>query len=211
MAIASKDDIPSYTQACDALNTDTLIVKPAACGSSVGVFKVNNPKDFIEKTQEAFLYSTRILIERAITGSEIECAILGHNAPVASGVGEIVVHTPDRMYSYAAKYNDPAGKQATVHVQAQNLAEPTQEAVRAMAVKAFKILGCSGLARVDFFATEKDLFINEINTIPGFTEISLYPQLWEQAGLSAQALISQLLKCATERFEEKQRIRTTLN
>jgi len=199
--VSSCDKIPDYATACAALETETLVIKPACSGSSVGVSKISCEQDYWEKVHEAFWYSQRILVEQAITGSEVECAILGNRDAIASGVGEIIPYTPDRMYSYKAKYHDPEHGQAKVCVQAESIDKNTQECIRTMALQAFHALTCSGLARVDFFVVEQNIFINEINALPGFTAISLYPQLWKQAGIAPKELIAQLIACAVERFE----------
>jgi D-alanine-D-alanine ligase len=150
-----------------------------------------------------------MLIEPAVTGSEVEWAILGNASAVASGVGEIVVYAADKMYSYQAKYQDPHQTQARVLVQAKSIDAETQERIRTMALRAFHALTCSGLARVDFFVTEKDIFINEINTMPGFTAISLYPKLWDCAGVPAKELISRLIEYANERFHQQAELEYT--
>ena len=201
LALSRSDTIPTYAAACHDLQSHVLVIKPATSGSSVGISKVDQEKDYDAMVKQAFMYANRIVIERAMTGAEVECAILGNGCAVASGVGEIVVHNADKMYSYEAKYLDPQEKQANVHVTAVTIDAATQERVRAMALRAFHAMTCSGLARVDFFVTSEGIFINELNTMPGFTAISLYPQLWQKEGLSPKALIERLLYYAQERFD----------
>jgi D-alanine-D-alanine ligase len=207
--VSSMEKLPTYALACQMLKSPILVIKPACSGSSIGVSKVSCEKDYIEKSQEAFAYSSSMLIEPAVTGSEVECAILGNASAVASGVGEIVVYAADKMYSYQAKYQDPHQTQARVLVQAKSIDAETQERIRTMALRAFHALTCSGLARVDFFVTEKDIFINEINTMPGFTAISLYPKLWDCAGIPAKELISRLIEYANERFHQQAELEYT--
>jgi D-alanine-D-alanine ligase len=202
IALSRWDTIPTHEQACRDLNSDILVIKPATSGSSVGISKIQNELDYEEKIHTAFLYSNRILIESAITGAEVECAILGNACAMASGVGEIVIHNADKMYSYAAKYHDPQENQARIQVTAVSIDGETQERVRVMALRAFHVMTCSGLARIDFFVTPDSIFINEINTMPGFTAISLYPQLWQKNGISPKTLIARLLHCAQERFDQ---------
>ncbi len=202
MVVSRSDAIPTYEQACHDLKSHVLVIKPATSGSSVGITKIHHEKDYDTAVKQALMYGNRILIESAITGAEVECAILGNACAVASGVGEIVVHNADKMYSYDAKYHDPQEKQAHVHVTAITIDAETQERVRTMALRAFHAMTCSGLARIDFFVTTDGIFINEINTMPGFTAISLYPQLWQHQGISTKALMARLLDCAQERFNQ---------
>lgn len=200
--VSCPEKLPSYTLACETLKSQDLVIKPACCGSSVGVSKVSCEEDYWKKSALAFSCDQRILIEVAITGAEVECAVLGNGKAKVSGVGEIMVHNPDKMYSYEAKYQDPHQRQATVHLQAQSLRQEIQEGLRSMALEVFHALSCSGLARLDFFVTgEGEIFVNEVNTIPGFTAISLYPQLWQAAGVSPAELIAELISCAQERFD----------
>lgn len=176
-----------------------LFVKPANQGSSVGVSKAQDLQELKTAIEEAFKYDTKVLIEEFIQGREIECAVLGNLNPVASIVGEIIP-THD-FYSYEAKYIDANGAIADIPAKIDS---ETHEKVKEIAVKAFRVLCCSGLSRVDFFL-KKDgsLLINEINTLPGFTKISMYPQLWQQSGMTYPDLISTLIELALERHEIK--------
>lgn len=172
-----------------------FFMKPCNSGSSVGVSKINTETEYFKGVKEAFLYDTKILIEEFIDGREIECAILGNTNPQSSVLGEI---TPTQdFYSYNAKYNDSSSK---LQIPAKIGKELTQK-MRDLAVKAFQVLCCEGMSRVDFFLVGEDVYINEINTIPGFTGISMYPKLWEYSGLSQTQLIDKLISLAIESFE----------
>jgi D-alanine-D-alanine ligase len=174
-----------------------MFIKPANAGSSVGVTKVNNEAEFQAAIAKAFTIDTKVLVEEAIVGRELEMSVLGNDKPVASVAGEIILNTD--FYSYDAKYINSAEVKIPAELEAETLTK-----MQAMAIKAFKALSCEGMARVDFFFTEAgELLINEINTIPGFTNISMYPKLWEASGLSYSALIDRLIELAIERHERK--------
>jgi D-alanine-D-alanine ligase len=173
----------------------TLFIKPANTGSSVGITKVVNSDQFAHALMEAFRFDEKVLVEEAIHGRELECGVIGNEEPEASVVGEVVVRT--EFYSYNAKYVDENG--ANLEIPA---ALPTEisERIRQVAVDAFKVLGCAGMARVDFFLTDDErLLVNEINTIPGFTNISMFPLLWEASGLSYPELVDRLITLALQR------------
>ncbi|NLL68355.1 MAG: D-alanine--D-alanine ligase [Clostridiaceae bacterium] len=175
-------------------------VKPANAGSSVGVSKVRSPEELEQALKDASKYDTKILIEEFIKGKEIECAVLGNENPIASVVGEIV--PSNEFYDYNAKYID--GKSDTIIP--ADIDSDIAEQVRDYAVRAFKALGCSGLSRVDFFATETgQVILNEINTMPGFTSISMYSKLWEASGISYSDLITRLIDLAFERYGQTSR------
>lgn len=182
-----------------------LFIKPANLGSSVGVSKVKTKEDFDAAIQHAFEYDTKILIEEFVDAREVECAVLGNQNPIASGVGEII--PTHEFYSYEAKYIDEKG--AALEIPAK-IPDEVKERVRELAVKTFKALSCEGLGRVDCFL-QKDgtLFVNEINTMPGFTKISMYPKLWEAAGISYPELIDRLIGLAIERFQREQKLKTS--
>jgi D-alanine-D-alanine ligase len=182
-----------------------FFVKPANLGSSVGISKVKHKNDFDEAIEQAFEYDTKTLIEEFVDGREIECAVLGNQNPIASGVGEII---PNReFYSYEAKYIDERG--AALEVPAK-LPEEVEKRVRNLAIKTFKTLCCEGLARVDFFLKRNgSIVVNELNTMPGFTKISMYPRLWEAAGVSYSDLIDQLIGLAIERFQRERKLKTS--
>lgn len=179
-----------------------LFVKPANAGSSVGVSKVTDKDEFKTALSTAFRFDNKILIEEAIIGKEIECGVLGNEDARASVVGEIVA-TKD-FYSYDAKYISSTG--ATLQIPAQ-IDSHIAESIRKCAVKAFKTICCEGMARVDFFLTKDNRFVlNEINTLPGFTEISMYPKLWEHTGVSYTDLITELISLALKKNERDKKL-----
>ncbi len=183
--------------------TYPCFVKPSNAGSSVGVNKAGNRDELINAINIAAKNDIRILVEEFIDGREIECAVLGNDNPIASTVGEVVPCKD--FYDYEAKYQ--AGDSSKVMIPAENLDIETVEKIREYAVRAFKCLDCAGLSRVDFFVhkTTGQIFINEINTLPGFTKISMYPKLWDKSGISYSELIDKLIKLAFERFDDCQR------
>jgi len=176
-------------------------VKPSNAGSSVGVSKAHNREKLIEALELAANYDRRVLVEEFIDGREIECAVLGNDEPIASTVGEVI--PGNEFYDYNAKYLD---NNSIIEIPAV-LPEETIEIIRDYAVRAFKCLDCAGFARVDFFVHKKTgkVFINEINTIPGFTNISMYPKLWEKSGVPYGELISRLIELAIERYEDNRK------
>jgi D-alanine-D-alanine ligase len=182
-----------------------FFVKPANLGSSVGVNKVKDKQTFDVAIAEAFEYDTKILIEEFIDGRELECAVLGNQEPQASGIGEVI--PTQEFYSYSAKYIDQNG--AVLEIPAK-IPEEVSEKVRELAIKTFKVLSCEGLGRVDVFL-KKDgtILVNEINTIPGFTKISMYPQLWAVSGVSYPELITRLIELAIERFKGEQKLKSS--
>ena len=173
-------------------------IKPANMGSSVGISKAETRDELKRGIEEAFAFDRKIVVEKAVNCREIECAVLGNDEPQASVLGEIL---PSKtFYDYEAKYLD--GNQSGLVIPADLSGETTQ-AIRDYAVRAYQALDCSGLARVDFFV-EKDtgeIFINEINTMPGFTNISMYPKLWGESGIAYPDLIDRLIDLAFERQE----------
>lgn len=182
-----------------------FFVKPANLGSSVGVNKVKDRQTFDVAIAEAFEYDTKILIEEFIDGRELECAVLGNQEPQASGIGEVI--PTQEFYSYSAKYIDQNG--AVLEIPSE-IPEEVSEKIRELAIKTFKVLSCEGLGRVDVFL-KKDgtVLVNEINTIPGFTKISMYPQLWAVAGVSYPELITRLIELAIERFKREQKLKSS--
>lgn len=184
-----------------------MFVKPANMGSSVGVSKVRNEKEFNEAVTEAFLHDNKIVTEKEIKGREIECAVLGNDKPIASIPGEVIVKNKDDFYSYDAKYIDENG--AVIKIPAK-LPKNIVKKVQATAVKTFKTLSCEGLGRVDMFVTKSGkVLVNEINTIPGFTSISMYPKLWEASGISYPKLINTLIELAIDRFKKEAKLKTS--
>ena len=184
-----------------------LFVKPANQGSSVVVSKVSDAAGFQRALALAFAYDHKVLVESAIDGREIECAVLGNEDAQASVCGEIVVH--DEFYSYDTKYirEDGADVVAPADLDAQ-----TDARIRAVALQAYQVLECAGLARVDVFLTAAgEIVINEVNTLPGFTRISMYPKLWQASGLSYRDLISHLIDLALARHREDAALRSSMD
>lgn len=205
VSVNKNESTPSFASMKRKFGTP-LFVKPARAGSSVGVHKISTQKDFSQALDDAFLYDTKILIEKMIKGRELECAVLGNENPRASIVGE-VTPTGHDFYSYASKYVDQDG--ALLEIPAQ-LTKQQQTKIQKIAREAFKALTCEGMARVDVFMTPTGkVYINEINTIPGFTKISMYPKLWEHTGLSYSKLLDTLITLACERHSRKEKLKHT--
>jgi len=184
-----EDNTPTYDELLNRLGGDALFVKPANLGSSVGVSKVTGQASLSEALQEAHQYDRKVLIERAIKGRELECAVLGNEHPEASVVGEIM--PGDEFYSYDEKYAENSKTKTSAQAQ---LPEETSAKIRTIALAAYKVLECRGLARVDFFLAEDGtVYLNEVNTLPGFTSISMYPQLWKASGLDYSSLLDRLV------------------
>jgi D-alanine-D-alanine ligase len=182
-----------------------LFIKPANLGSSVGISKVTQPPQFGVAVKEAFRYDNKIIIEECIRGREIECSVLGNERPIASLPGEIIVG--HEFYSYDAKYIDDKG--ARLEIPAK-LPKVVVKRVRAMALQAYKTLCCEGMARVDFFVQANGrVLVNEINTIPGFTAISMYPKMWAASGISYPKLIDRLIQLALQRHRSEMRLKTS--
>ncbi|MBL7670055.1 MAG: D-alanine--D-alanine ligase [Bdellovibrionaceae bacterium] len=182
-------------------------VKPANAGSSVGVHKVKSLEGALAQYHDAFAFDVKVLVEQAIMARELEVSVLGNWEPRASVVGEVI--PSHEFYSYEAKYIDENGAQ--LKIPAENLTDAQKTKIQEMAVQAFKVLECRGLARVDFFLDRRtnEIYLNEINTIPGFTNISMYPKLWEASGLSYSNLLEELIRLALERHQEKNSLKTT--
>ena len=180
------DKVVTYIQ--KQLQRFPLFVKPCASGSSVGVSKVHSEDDLIYAIQIAGKYDNKILVEEAITGQEIEVAVLGNYQPITSLPGEIIAG--NEFYDYNAKYENINSKTLIP----ANLSEMEIKVIREAAAQIYKALDCKGLSRVDFFLTEdKEIVFNEINTLPGFTSISMYPKLWEATGIGYSDLLDQIL------------------
>jgi D-alanine-D-alanine ligase len=182
-------------------------VKPANLGSSVGVTKARNRDELLKAVTFAFQYDRKVIIEEFIDAREIEVAVLGNEEPQASVPGEIV--SSNEFYDYKAKYID--GKSAMV-IPAEIPAD-VAEGLREMAIRAFQAIDGSGLSRIDFFLRRTDLqiYINEINTMPGFTPFSMYPQLWKESGKPYSELLDNLIQLAIQRHEDKQSIQYTFD
>lgn len=199
-----KQDLPTYECITEKLGTP-FFVKPANAGSSIGVSKVRTEEEYTKAIHEAFLYDTKIILEEMIHGREIECAVLGNDDPIASVPGEVILHRD--FYSYETKYIDADG--ATIEIPAK-LSDKEVTNIQALAKKTFQVLSCEGLGRVDVFLKENgDILVNEINTMPGFTKVSMYPKLFEASGIPYQELISRLIGLALERFEKEKNLKTS--
>jgi D-alanine-D-alanine ligase len=178
-----------------------LFVKPANLGSSVGISKCRSRSDLVEGLIDAARYDRRLLVERGINARELEVSVLGNEHPQVSGVGEII---PSReFYSYEAKYIDGNSQLLIPAPVPAEVASRVQE----LALRAYRVVDCASMARVDFFLEKSsgDLFLSEINTIPGFTQISMYPKLWEASGLPYPELLDRLIELALERKADKDR------
>jgi D-alanine-D-alanine ligase len=171
----------------------------------VGISKVKNRRQFDAAIRHAFRYDHKILVEESIRGREIECSVLGNDDPIASVPGEIIPR--HEFYSYEAKYLDEKG--AAFKIPA-DLPRSIARKVQATAVRAFRALCCEGLARVDFFLSDdREVIVNEINTIPGFTNISMYPKMWEASGISFTELVDRLIQLALERHRKEKKLKTS--
>lgn len=175
-------------------------VKPVNAGSSVGITKVKDENELCKSINVALIYDRKVIIEEYVDGREIECAVLGNDNPVASVTGEVV--PCNEFYDYDAKYK--SGDESKIIIPA-NLPFNISEKIREYAIRAFKALDLSGMTRVDFFIRRADneVLINEVNTIPGFTRISMYPKLWEATGLDYSCLLDRLIDLAVEKYKEK--------
>lgn len=180
-----------------------FFLKPANMGSSVGVHKISGPEKFTEALRDAFQYDTKVMVEEFIEGREIECSVLGNHDCVASVPGEVLPQ--HEFYSYEAKYLDANG--ARVEIPAK-LTDAQVAEVKAMALKTYQTFGCEGLTRVDFFLKpDGRLLVNEINTIPGFTKISMYPKMMAATGIGYSELIDRLIQLAIERNKEERALK----
>jgi D-alanine-D-alanine ligase len=180
-----------------------LFVKPCNLGSSVGISKVESPEEWDAALKMAFRYDTKVIVEEFIKGREIECSVLGEQPPRAALPGEVEVHDAP-FYDYDTKYVNE--EHAILHVPAKLEPETIRE-IQHMAVRVFEVVECAGLARVDFFLREDGkVLVSEINTLPGFTRISMYPKLWDASGLPYGALLTRLIELALERFQLESRI-----
>ncbi|MEO5794711.1 MAG: D-alanine--D-alanine ligase [Rhodoferax sp.] len=183
-----------------------LFIKPANMGLSVGVSKVRSEDEFKCALALALEFDHKVLVEQAITGREIECAVLGNDDPQASLCGEIVLR--DDFYSYDTKYIADQG--AAVVVPA-DIDDAASQEVRRVALEAFRVLDCAGMARVDVFLTpEGKVLVNEVNTLPGFTSISMYPKLWQASGMTYTGLITRLIELAQERYARDRGLKTSI-
>jgi D-alanine-D-alanine ligase len=188
-----------------ALVTYPCWVKPARLGSSVGIARVDSPGELEAAIEAAAAHDPRVIVEATAPGIEVECSVLGPtDAPQASQPGEILLAAgEDGWYDYEAKYT-PGGMELVVPAR---ISEGVRERVRELAVTAFRLAGCSGLARADFFVAGDDVLVNELNTMPGFTPTSVYAKLWEHSGVPYAELCDRLVRIAVERFERERAYR----
>jgi D-alanine-D-alanine ligase len=205
VAIKSDERLPAFDVVEAALG-NPVFIKPANMGSSVGISKVTCDTEYAAAVKNAFLYDTKIVLEEFIPGREIECAVLGNKEPMASVPGEII--PSHDFYSYDAKYIDEKG--AVLEIPAR-IDPQTTKRVQELAIQVFQTLCCEGLSRVDFFLKKNgEIIVNEINTIPGFTKVSMYPKMWEASGIPYTELITRLIDLAISRFENEQKLKTSV-
>ena len=194
----------TFSRMADELGVP-FFIKPANAGSSVGISKVSSLEECRLGMDEAFRFDNKILVEENVIGREIECAVIGNEHPIASVVGEII--TRHAFYSYEAKYLDEAG---TTLIIPADIPAALSDHIRDLSIKVYQTLCCEGMARVDMFLKENDdVLVNEINTIPGFTEQSMFPVLWDYSGLPLPTLIDRLIALALERHERDNRLQKT--
>jgi len=193
-----------FSEVVDELGVP-FFVKPANAGSSVGISRVASEADFQPALDAAFNHDNKILIEENVVGREIECAVIGNEKPMASITGEIT--TEDTFYSYDAKYLNETGTTLTIPA---DIPGATSDYIRNLSIKVYQALCCEGFARIDFFLKEDgEVLVNEINTIPGFTERSMFPVLWEHTGLSQPDLVDRLVQLAIARHERDKNLKTS--
>ena len=181
-----------------------MFTKPANAGSSVGIRKVTHRAALEDAVAFAFQFDTKVIVEAAVHGREIELSVLGGTPASVSVAGEIVVEHPDGFYSYDAKYIDEHG--ARLNLPAQ-LSTDEQARAQTLALHAFDVLECEGMARIDLFLSEGTFLVNEINTLPGFTAISMYPKLWALSGISPSELVTRLIELALRRHRDRAQLR----
>lgn len=184
-----------------------MFAKPSNMGSSVGVAKIHSPEEFVSAVSQAARYDRRVVIEQGVDAREFEVAVLGNDAPEVSVVGEIV--PGNEFYDYRAKYVDDNSELIIPAKVPEHISQKVQD----YALRAFRAIDASGMARVDFFVARdlSEVWVNEINTIPGFTRISMYPKLWEASGLSYSQLLDRLIELAIERHADRRRNKQALD
>lgn len=193
----------SYEKAVELLGRP-FFIKPSSSGSSVGISKVHAKEEFEESLQKAFQYDRKVLIEQAIVGREIECGVIGNDYPIVSLPGEIFHR--DAFYSYEAKYMDMEGTRFEIPAA---LTPEQLSKIQITSLEAYRVLDCEGMARIDLFLTpHNEVLVNEINTIPGFTNSSPFPRLWEASGIPYSELIDRLIQLAIDRYEKEKPLKT---
>ena len=200
MAEDVADDVEAVVREVEEALPYNLFVKPSNMGSSVGISKVRNREELKEALKLAAKYDRRIIVEEAINCREVETGVIGNHDPKVAVVGEIVAKLD--FYDYKAKYSDDAGTELSIPA---NISEETSEKIRETARKAYMALDCAGFARVDFFIDKDtgEIYINEINTIPGFTKYSMFPSLWEAAGVPFREQVERIIDLGYERYNVK--------
>ncbi|OHB05837.1 MAG: hypothetical protein A3A26_02920 [Candidatus Zambryskibacteria bacterium RIFCSPLOWO2_01_FULL_47_14] len=190
-----------FNEVKGALGTP-IFIKPANLGSSVGIHKVKNKREFERAVKDAFKYDSKIIIEETINGKEIECAVIGNEKPVASFPGEII--PKDEFYTYKAKYDNSGG---TVYKIPARLSGKFTKKIQKLAIRTYKVLSCEGMGRVDMFLTKSGkIFVNEINTIPGPV---MFRRMWEASGMPFSKVLDKLIRLAIERFNREKKLKTT--
>ena len=201
----SERDAISYDEVAGRLGVPFMI-KSAALGSSIGVSRVDDQKGFKSALDDSFRYDTRIIIESFVAGREMECAIIGNESPQATMPGEITLVKGYGFYTYKAKYLDEDAISVSIPAAVD---EETSNLIRRLSIEAYKTLRCEDFARVDLFLTPAgEVFINEINSIPGFTDVSMFPMLWKHMGVSYMELISRLISSALDRWKQTAKLET---
>lgn len=198
--LLSDGEMQSYDAVCEKLGTKTLFVKTVASGSSLGVYKVNSELTYVAALKDAFALDRHVIIEGAVKARELEVAVMGNLKPQATPPGEIIVH--DDFYSFEAKYFNPHAAEV---ISPAAVDEDLSVMLQGMALRVFRALRCQGLARVDFLVVSKDeIYFNEINPMPGFTDISMFPKSWAAQGVDYQSLLTRLIDLAVDAFERRQ-------
>ncbi len=198
---ASSEKPYAYQEVVTTLGTP-FMVKPISLGSSVGVSKVKSEQEYHQALDQTLRYDQGVLLEQYISGRELECAVLGNTNAQASYPGEIIISPRYEFYTYDAKYQDPDAVEIKIPAE---IPEQVANRIKELSLKSYRALNCEDYARVDLFLTpQNDIFINEINTIPGFTNSSMFPSLWGQHGISYQDLITKILDLAIERFQQRE-------
>lgn len=193
MLVRKGVEISSYKEITDKLG-EVVFVKPANMGSSVGVHRVSSELEWENAIKDALSFDSKVLVEESIIGRELECAVLGSIIPKASGVGEV---QSGNFYSFEEKYNSESSAEIVIPAKIDSSYLPE---LKSTAIKAYQALNCEGMSRVDMFLTQEGkILVNEVNTIPGFTNISMYPKLWMQEGLNYTDLLDQLIELGIER------------
>jgi D-alanine-D-alanine ligase len=196
------EKIPSFSSVVQALGLP-FFIKPASLGSSIGVRKVTKMQDYKNACKLAFSYDTKIIFEEYIKGRELWCNVIGNEKPTVSLLGEI--KPENDFFDYEAKYTTES---KTTYFVPASIKDNVMKHMQALATKTYQTLCCEGMARVDFFLTDRSMvYVNEVNTIPGFRETSLYPKLWKISGMSYPNLINTLLTLARERYKRDQRLK----